>query len=129
MFKLSLRIGLLLIIFLTVSIYISSVFYLNHRSVVSGQLIYDLYLISRVNRDHYGVPHIHAKDLKSVFWAQGYVHAQDRMAEMELNRRFIQGRLSEVLGEKINVDKQTYWGFMRQQVIVFLICLQQHFHI
>ena len=108
MFKHSLRIGLLLIIILTVSVYISTIFFLNHRSVISGQLTYDtLPNPVEVNRDNYGVPHIHSKDLESIFWAQGYVHVQDRMAEMELNRRFIQGRLSEVLGEKVvNVDKQ-----------------------
>jgi len=53
----------------------------------------------RVYRDRWGVPHIYADNLHDLFFAQGYVHAQDRLWQMEFNRRIGSGTLSEVLGE------------------------------
>ncbi len=52
-----------------------------------------------VYRDKWGVPHIFAQNGHDLFFAQGYVHAQDRLWQMEFNRRVGAGRLSEVLGE------------------------------
>jgi penicillin amidase len=52
-----------------------------------------------IYRDSWGVPHIFANNEYDVFFAQGYVHAQDRLWQMEFNRRVGAGRLSEVLGE------------------------------
>ncbi|MBI5650248.1 MAG: penicillin acylase family protein, partial [Chloroflexi bacterium] len=49
-------------------------------------------------RDEWGVPHIYAQNQDDLFFAQGYVHAQDRLWQMELNRRLVQGRLSEAFG-------------------------------
>ncbi len=57
-------------------------------------------------RDRWGVPHIYAEDEDDLFFAQGYVHAQDRLWQMELQRRLGAGRLSEVLGEAtLEVDR------------------------
>jgi penicillin amidase len=57
-------------------------------------------------RDRWGVPHIYAGDEDDLFFAQGYVHAQDRLWQMELQRRMGAGRLSEVLGEvTLEVDR------------------------
>ncbi len=50
-------------------------------------------------RDALGVPHIYANSLTDLYFAQGYVHAQDRLWQMELNRRVASGRLSELFGE------------------------------
>src|SRR5713226_10675591 len=50
-------------------------------------------------RDRYGVPHIYAQNEDDLFFAQGYVHAQDRLWQMEFNRRIGCGRLSEIFGE------------------------------
>ena len=50
-------------------------------------------------RDKWGVPHIFANNEHDLFFAQGYVHAQDRLWQMEFNRRAGAGRLSEALGE------------------------------
>ncbi len=52
-----------------------------------------------VLRDREGVPHIKAIDTQDLFFAQGYVQAQDRMFQMDLSRRQASGRLSEVIGE------------------------------
>src|SRR6185295_7749521 len=49
-------------------------------------------------RDAYGVPHIFAASLEDAHFALGYVHAQDRLWQMEMNRRVAAGRLAEVLG-------------------------------
>ncbi len=50
-------------------------------------------------RDEYGVPHIYAQNERDLFFAQGYVHAQDRLWQMDFQRRVGLGRLSEILGE------------------------------
>jgi len=56
--------------------------------------------------DDYGVPHIYAKNSHDAYMALGYVHAQERLFQMEMIRRVTSGRLSELLGEKfINTDK------------------------
>ncbi|HZR23615.1 MAG TPA: penicillin acylase family protein [Vicinamibacterales bacterium] len=52
----------------------------------------------RVVRDRTGVPHIFATSPDDLFFAQGFVQAQDRLFQMDLWRRASQGRLSEVLG-------------------------------
>ncbi len=52
-----------------------------------------------IGRDKWGVPHVHAQNEHDLYFAQGYVHAQDRLWQMEFNRRVGAGRLSEVLGE------------------------------
>ncbi len=52
-----------------------------------------------VIRDKWGVPHIYAQNEHDLFFAQGYVHAQDRLWQMEFNRRLGSGTLSAALGE------------------------------
>ena len=51
-----------------------------------------------VIRDEHGVPHILAESEEDALFALGFVHAQDRMWQMEMNRRIGAGRLSEVVG-------------------------------
>jgi penicillin amidase len=51
-------------------------------------------------RDADGVPHLFAKSERDGWFAMGYVHAQDRLWQMEFQRRVAQGRLSEFLGER-----------------------------
>ena len=50
-------------------------------------------------RDSWGVPHVYASNSHDLFFAQGYVHAQDRFWQMEFWRRIGSGRLAEILGE------------------------------
>ena len=54
---------------------------------------------TEIVRDGFGVPHIYAKNAHDLFFAQGFVTAQDRLFQMDLSRRVGLGRLSEVLGE------------------------------
>jgi penicillin amidase len=50
-------------------------------------------------RDEWGVVHIYTKNLDDAIFAQGFVHAQDRLWQMELNRRAARGKLSEIIGK------------------------------
>src|SRR5712692_1799404 len=52
-----------------------------------------------VTRDAHGVPTIDAANREDLFFAQGYVIAQDRLWQMDAMRRFAAGELSEILGE------------------------------
>jgi penicillin G amidase len=52
----------------------------------------------RIVRDRWGVPHIYSQTQDDLFFAQGFVQAQDRLFQMDLWRRAAQGRLSHVLG-------------------------------
>ncbi len=54
-----------------------------------------------VHFDQNGVPHINAQTQKDAYTALGYVHAQDRLWQMELIRRIAPGRLSEIFGDKL----------------------------
>lgn len=60
----------------------------------------------RVLRDEWGIPHIYAENMGDLFFAQGFVQAQDRLWQMDMWRRVNEGRLSEILGpEAIEHDK------------------------
>lgn len=68
-----------------------------------------------VLRDRWGVPHIYAQSEPDAFMAQGYVHAQDRLWQMELNRRTANGRLSQIFGDlALDTDRAALtFGFRR----------------
>jgi len=53
-----------------------------------------------VLRDEWGIPHIYARNTHDLFFAQGYVTAQDRLWQMEMWRRWHEGRLAEIFGPK-----------------------------
>lgn len=62
-----------------------------------------------VLRDRWGVAHIYAQNEADLFCAQGYVQAQDRLWQMELNRRAVLGRLAGLFGERaLDVDLMTH---------------------
>jgi penicillin amidase len=48
----------------------------------------------------FAVPHVFAKNETDLFMAQGYLHAQERLWQMDFNRRFFSGRLGEIFGER-----------------------------
>ena len=54
----------------------------------------------KVSWDPYAIPHIFSANEHDLFLAQGYLHAQERLWQMDLNRRFFCGRLAEILGEE-----------------------------
>src|ERR1700751_4669637 len=61
----------------------------------------------RVQRDRWGVAHIYARDRHDLFFAQGFITAQDRLFQMELWKRAGEGRLAEILG-KSAVERDRY---------------------
>ncbi|MGZ8520613.1 MAG: penicillin acylase family protein [Candidatus Binatia bacterium] len=52
-----------------------------------------------VEFDRYAVPHVQAADEQDMFFAQGYLHAQERLWQMEMSRRFLSGRMAELFGD------------------------------
>ena len=60
-----------------------------------------------ITRDAHGVPTIDAATLHDLFFAQGYVTAQDRLWQMDAMRRYAAGDLSEILGpDQIKLDRE-----------------------
>jgi penicillin amidase len=60
-----------------------------------------------VTRDSLGIPTITAKDINDLFFAQGYVTAQERLWQMDMTRRFASGDLAMILGPSfISVDRE-----------------------
>ncbi len=58
--------------------------------------------------DDYGIPHIYAENQQDAITTLGYVHAQDRLWQMELMRRIAPGKLSEVFG-KVMLKNDTFF--------------------
>lgn len=97
--------GLVVLIFV---ISMGAYFYLRSTAPdYSGTVTLDgLKAEVQVLYDNYGVPHIYAQNEEDAYFALGYVHAQDRLFQMEMLRRAAGGRLSEVLGKDLlPVDK------------------------
>ena len=65
-----------------------------------------------VIRDRWGVPHIYAKTSHDLFFAQGYVAAQDRLWQLDLWRRNADGTLAEVVGPSA-VRRDTFARLLR----------------
>ena len=53
---------------------------------------------AEILRDRYGIPHIFAGSMEDASFALGFVHAQDRLWQMEMSRRIAAGRLAEIVG-------------------------------
>jgi penicillin amidase len=53
----------------------------------------------QIRRDKHGIPHIWAENRADLFRTQGFVHAQERLWQMEQNRRVARGTLCELFGE------------------------------
>jgi len=95
-------IGLVIILSTGLFIYLRS-----QKPTYNGEITLEgLHEDVQVFYDKYGVPHIYANNPEDGYYALGYVHAQDRLFQMEMLRRAAAGRLSEILGSKLlKVDK------------------------
>lgn len=96
------------LIVISIFILIAGVFYLR----VGLPRVNGTFLFSGLNnsveiiRDQHGIPHIYAATDNDAFFALGFVHAQDRLWQMEFQRRLGAGRLSEFIGERtLELDK------------------------
>jgi len=86
--------SVLLIIALSIYIYL-----LSSKPQYDGEVaLKNISATTEVCFDDYGVPHIYAATQKDAMTTLGYVHAQDRLWQMELLRRIAPGRLSEIFG-------------------------------
>jgi penicillin amidase len=60
-----------------------------------------------IARDARGVPHIRASSVHDLFFAEGYAMGSDRLFQMDLTRRYVDGRLAEMLGSPLaRVDRR-----------------------
>ncbi|MBL7129720.1 MAG: penicillin acylase family protein [Ignavibacteria bacterium] len=63
--------------------------------------------IVTIYRDDFGVPHIVGNTESGMFYGQGFAAAQDRLFQMEINRRFAEGKVSDIAGEEyLLLDQQ-----------------------
>jgi penicillin amidase len=77
--------------------------------------------------DRYGVPHIYAQNEDDLFFAQGYGHAQERLWQMEFNRRIGSGRLAEVFGKiALEADRFTRRVGMHRSAAAAAAQLPEH---
>lgn len=105
---------LLLRLFIALLIILAGVgayaFYLAHSALpqLDGRIqVKGLSAPALVTRDRHGVPTIDAGSLEDLFFAQGYVTAQDRLWQMDMMRRFGSGELSEIIGPgTVEVDRE-----------------------
>lgn len=99
--------GLILIAVIMLTAIAGSWFVMRPWPKTSGNLtVKGLHSPVTVKRDSWGVPQIYANNQHDLFLAQGYVHAQDRLFQMELNRRIGMGTVSEIVGYPgLEIDK------------------------
>lgn len=91
-------IGLLVLIILGLWVYIQS-----HQPQLRGKIALDgIKSGVEVFYDDYGVPHIYARNQEDAYFTFGYVHAQDRLFQMDLMRKVGQGRLAELFGPELS---------------------------
>ncbi|MCC3358062.1 penicillin acylase family protein [Bacillus sp. REN16] len=101
--------GFFIILLLTSSIVAGYLFLRKSLPVIEGNLqVEGITKEVEVIRDQNGVPHIVAKNQHDLYFAQGYVTAQDRLFQMDLSRRQASGELSEVIGASL-VDQDKYF--------------------
>jgi penicillin amidase len=82
-------------------------------SQISGRIeIEGLIKPVEVLRDRWGVAHIYAETVDDLFFAQGFVAAQDRLWQMEMWRRTGEGKLSEILGPSA-IERDRFARLMR----------------
>mgnify|MGYP003682942961 CR=1 FL=1 len=80
-----------------------------HHKEIKRSGSYDLSVLSEnveVRFDEYGIPHISGDKIEDVYRVHGFIVAGERLFQMDLLRRLVQGRLSEVFGDKtLDADK------------------------
>ncbi len=106
----SILLWLVLIIFLLIAGLIAYAYFVARSALpqLDGHLrVQGLSAAVTVTRDGHGVPTIQAATPEDLFFAQGYVTAQDRLWQMDVMRRFGSGELSEILGKgTLKIDRE-----------------------
>jgi len=103
-----LRIAMFTVVTLAIVLLLGAIVYIRSSvpSYRADATIPGLRAEVEVWRDSMGVPHVWARSEGDLFRALGYIHAQDRLFQMELFRRTADGRLAEVLGgDLVDTDR------------------------
>lgn len=98
--------GTLLLILFTAGVFVYG-YLVSLKPQMQGELsLSNLQNSVKVIFDEYGVPHIYAQSETDAYRALGYLHAQERLFQMEMVRRVAAGKLSEILGKDfLETDK------------------------
>ncbi|WP_299528642.1 penicillin acylase family protein [uncultured Lutibacter sp.] len=100
---------ILISVILVFAIISGTIYYNSLKPTYSGDIsLSGISNETTVYFDDYGVPHIYAENELDAVTALGYVHAQDRLWQMELIRRIAPGKLSEIFGEKMLKNDQFF---------------------
>ncbi len=103
------KIAIIIIILLVVILAGGTMYYNSLKPSYSGNInLEKIDNETTVYFDDYGIPHIYAENELDAVTALGYVHAQDRLWQMELMRRIAPGKLSEIFGEKMLKNDQFF---------------------
>lgn len=96
-----------LIVLVIIALFAVNAYFSRTVAQVDGQIyVPDVLEEVVVRTDNQGVPHISANNTYDLYFAQGYVQAQNRLFQMEMSRRQASGTLSEVVGaEAVEQDK------------------------
>ncbi|PYX31452.1 MAG: penicillin acylase family protein [Acidobacteria bacterium] len=109
-FALKILLRLVLVVFVLMAAAFGYVYFIARSALpqIDGRLkASGLSAAVTVTRDTHGVPTIEAQNLEDLFFAQGYVTAQDRLWQMDVMRRFASGELAEILGEDLlKIDRE-----------------------
>ncbi|MBJ6371568.1 penicillin acylase family protein [Sedimentitalea arenosa] len=106
-FRWLLRLAVVMIAMIVLAV--GLVYYLASRSLPEYDRtvnVADLSAPVEIVRDNANVPHVFGESDRDVFFGLGYAHAQDRLWQMTMMRRTVQGRLSEVFGARtVSIDR------------------------
>jgi penicillin G amidase len=100
-------VGYVVLSLLLLAALLVAILYFSAQPKTSGTVaVAELKKAVTIYRDQYGVPHIEADNDEDAFFALGYIHAEDRLWQMEFQRHIAQGTLSEMFGQAtLNQDK------------------------
>jgi penicillin amidase len=95
-----LLIGIVALVLL-IALFAGGMYFYMRGSVPETTATYNLPGLSaevKIYRDGNGIPYIYAASTNDAYFGLGFVHAQDRLFQMDFQRRVGQGRLAEIVG-------------------------------
>ena len=99
--KILVGVSIVLILFIIFSIFFVNRIIKKSYPQVEGEIsLKGIKSEVRIYRDDFGIPYIEASNENDLYFALGFVHAQDRLFQMDITRRAGMGRLAEILGSK-----------------------------
>ena len=108
--KVKIIISVLFILFIVLGT-ASYLYLLTTKPIYEGEIaLKNISKNTEVYFDDYGIPHIYASNERDAMVALGYVHAQDRLWQMELVRRIAPGKLSEIFGTRALKNDKFFLG-------------------